>query len=108
LAGGSPDVLIKMITDDVAAGIRTRYEHAAETFKHKEESIKEGREFVKAYVEFTHYVERLHLIATGKGPHIEHGVKGQVLRLDKMAATADAHTSTLTLINQYRLKSATQ
>ena len=73
LANGSSDALVKLVTDDIAAGIRKRYEHAAATYKHKDESVEQGREFVEAYVEYTHYVERLHLDATGKGSHEEHG-----------------------------------
>lgn len=69
LEHGSADALIQLITDDVAAGIRERYQHAAETYRHKDESVAQGREFVAAYVEFTHYVERLHQDATGKAPH---------------------------------------
>ena len=72
LASGSADVLIKLVTDDVANGIRTRYEHAAATYKHKDESIEQGREFVEAYVAFTHYVERIHMDATAKEAHDEH------------------------------------
>lgn len=69
LASGSADDLIKLITDDVAAGIKARFEHAVETYKHKDESVAQGREFVEAYVEYTHYVERLHQDATGKSAH---------------------------------------
>jgi hypothetical protein len=72
LANGSSDALVKLVTDDVAAGIQKRYEHAAATYKHKDESVEQGREFVEAYVEFTHYVERLHLDASGKGGHDQH------------------------------------
>jgi hypothetical protein len=72
LANGSSDALVKLVTDDVVAGIRKRYEHAAATYKHKDESVEQGREFVEAYVAFTHYVERLHLDATGKGAHDAH------------------------------------
>ena len=72
LASGSSDVLVKLVTDDVAAGIRKRYERAVATYKHKDESVEQGREFVEAYVTYTHYVERLHLDATGKGAHDEH------------------------------------
>src|ERR1035437_6818338 len=72
LASGSSDVLVKLVTDDVAAGIRKRYERAVATYKHKDESVEQGREFVEAYVAYTHYVERLHLDATGKGAHDEH------------------------------------
>ncbi|HBG18759.1 MAG TPA: hypothetical protein DDY32_05655 [Desulfobulbaceae bacterium] len=73
LASGSSDALVKLITDDMAAGIKERYEHAATTFKHKDESVAQGREFVEAYVSFTHYVERLHQDARGEGAHGEHG-----------------------------------
>lgn len=70
LASGSADALVKLITGDVEAGIRKRFEHAAETYRHKDESVAQGREFVKAYVELTHYVERLHMGVAGTGPHI--------------------------------------
>jgi len=72
LVSGSPNTLIKMVTNDVAAGIKKRFDRAAATYKHKDESVEQGREFVEAYVEYTHYVERLHLDATGKGLHGEH------------------------------------
>ena len=73
LASGSSDALVKLVTDDIAAGIRTRFEHAAATYKHKDESVALGREFVEAYVAYTHYVERLHQDATGKDAHGAHG-----------------------------------
>ena len=73
LRSGSADALVKLITDDVSAGIKSRFEHAAATYKHKDESVAQGREFVEAYVAFTHYVERLHQDATGKGAHSEEG-----------------------------------
>ena len=73
LRSGSADALVKLITDDVSAGIKSRFEHAAATYKHKDESVAQGREFVEAYVAFTHYVERLHQDATGKGAHSEPG-----------------------------------
>lgn len=72
LVGGSVDALVKLVTDDVAAGIKKRYERTATAYKHKDESVDQGREFVEAYVEFTHYVEKLHMDATGKGAHDEH------------------------------------
>jgi hypothetical protein len=72
LISGSADALVKLVTDDISAGIKKRFEHAAETYKHKDESIAQGREFVEAHVEFTHYVEKLHMDATGKAAHGEH------------------------------------
>lgn len=76
LTSGSFDALVTLITNDVSAGIKKRFEHAAATYKHKDESVAQGREFVEAYVAFTHYVERLHQDATGTGAHGEHG-KGE-------------------------------
>ena len=72
LAGGSADGLVKFVTDAVAAGIKQRYERAATTFKHKDESVAAGREFVEAYVEYTHYVERLEQTATASAEHGKH------------------------------------
>ncbi|MBT1073241.1 DUF6448 family protein [Pelotalea chapellei] len=69
LTGGSPDGLIKMVTDTVKQGISQRYEKVAEALKHKDESIQKGREYVAAYVEYTHYVERLQMDAEGHAAH---------------------------------------
>jgi hypothetical protein len=72
LANGSSDVLVKLVTDAVGIGIRERYERAVAAYKHKDESVAAGREFVEAYIDFTHYVERLHQDATATGGHGEH------------------------------------
>jgi hypothetical protein len=73
LTSGSSDVLVKQVTDAAAAGIKKRFERAQAAYKHKDESVEQGRAFVKAYVEYTHYVEKLHQIADGGGAHDEHG-----------------------------------
>lgn len=69
LTGGSPDGLIKMVTDSVNRGIRQRYEKVAKALKYKDESVQKGREYVAAYVEYTHYVERLEMDAQGHAAH---------------------------------------
>lgn len=69
MESGSADNLVKLMTDAVAKGVRERYEHAKETKKHSDESIEAGRRFVEAYVEFTHYVERLYMDAMGPSGH---------------------------------------
>lgn len=40
--------------------LRERYAAVQETKKHANESVEAGRHYVHAYVEFIHYVERLH------------------------------------------------
>ena len=69
LESGSVDKLVKHVTDAVAKGIRDRFTHAKETKRHADESVEAGREFVEAYVEFTHYVERLYLDVVAHGSH---------------------------------------
>jgi hypothetical protein len=71
LEKGSVDHLIMHVSEEVASGIRKRFAHTLEKKKHSDESIGAGREFVEAYVEFTHYLERLYNDA--KGGSAEHG-----------------------------------
>ncbi len=66
---GSVDNLVKMITDAAAAGIRERYANVRETSKHADDSVDAGRKFVAAYVDFTHYVEKLDLAAASAAHH---------------------------------------
>ncbi len=66
---GSVDDLIKHVTEAVASGVRKRFADTAEKKKHADESVAAGREFVESYVDFTHYVERLHLDALGAPAH---------------------------------------
>jgi hypothetical protein len=66
---GSVDELTKEITKLVAEGIRRRFTETVEKKRHADESVAGGREFVEAYVEFVHYVERLHVDAAGQAGH---------------------------------------
>lgn len=83
LAGGSADALVRLVTDDVAAGIQKRFQRAAAAYQHKDESVAQGREFVEAYVDYTHYVERLHQDAAGEGGHGEHAEQGAAAKHGK-------------------------
>lgn len=64
LASGSVSRLADAIAADVAEGIRQRFTRAYEARKRADDNVTSGREFVEAYVEFTHYVERLHRDST--------------------------------------------
>jgi hypothetical protein len=50
----------------MAKGIRVRFKETSESKKHAGNSVAEGREYVKDYVIFTHYVENLHGHIGGK------------------------------------------
>lgn len=69
LISGSDEEVIKLVTDAVTKGIRERHHQAAELYKHKDESVEAGRNYVKAYVEYTHYVEKLQQDAVGHAEH---------------------------------------
>ena len=72
LESGSVDKLVGVLTDATAKGIRERFRRDLETKKHADESVTAGREFVEAYVIFTHYVEELHASVKGGTEHHEH------------------------------------
>jgi len=66
LETGSVDGLTQEIVKLVSNGIHRRFAEAMEKKKHADENVAAGREFVNAYVEFVHYIERLHDDAAGQ------------------------------------------
>lgn len=66
LADGSAGALVKMLNDLSEAGIRERFRKALTTRNFKDD-VQAGREHVRAYVEFVHYVEALYAAAGGSG-----------------------------------------
>ena len=72
LESGSVDQLVGVLTDATAKGIRERFRRALETSKHADESLAAGREFVEAYVVFTHYIEELYASTKGDTQQHEH------------------------------------
>jgi len=85
LETGSVDDVVKLVTDEAAAGVRKRFAEAREKRKHAEKSVEAGREFVAAYVEYVHYVEGLHETAQGASDHHEQSAakNANVNRTDK-------------------------
>jgi hypothetical protein len=57
---GSPGALVAVITADVERGLRQRFARAAAAKRRAHESVERGREYVRAYVDFVHYAERVH------------------------------------------------
>ncbi len=66
---GSVDDLAKEVSALVTSGIHQRFERLMQAKKHSDETVASGREYVEAYVEFVHYVERLHTDALGTAGH---------------------------------------
>jgi len=69
LETGSVEALEKLLAERVATGIRERFERARRAKKHAEESVEQGRQFVEAYVDFTHYAEHLYELTERAAVH---------------------------------------
>ena len=64
LEAGSPEALLKHLKEAVHEGIHNQFEQALQKRNFKADDVEAGREYVKAYVEFIHYVERLYQAAS--------------------------------------------
>jgi len=71
LVTGKVEGVVEELTAAASGGVRERFRHAFEARRHAEESVERGREYVEAYVELTHYVERLHQAALSATGHAE-------------------------------------
>ena len=72
LESGSVDKLTDTLGQAMVKGVRDRFQRTLETQKHADENVPAGREFVEAYVIFTHYVEGIHTLIKGSTVHHEH------------------------------------
>ena len=72
LEKGAVDHVVNHVTEEAAKGIRERFSKTIERKKHAEETVAAGREYVEAYVEFTHYVERIFNNITSKAEEHKH------------------------------------
>ncbi len=59
------DDLVNKITQSIDHEIRRRFQKVLETKKHVDHNVEAGRAYVRAYIEFTHFVEGLHKAAAG-------------------------------------------
>lgn len=69
LADGASDEMIKKMSAHMARAIQEKFQKAMETRKNKDKSVEAGREFVKAYVIYMHYVEGIHTAIMSAGEH---------------------------------------
>ena len=60
LAAGSAEAVFRLLAGQLEAGLHAHFEAAFMARDWKSGDVEAGRRFVKAYVEYIHYVERLH------------------------------------------------
>jgi hypothetical protein len=80
----SPEALLQLLTGELRQGLRARFDEAVEKSSYSKDDIEAGRAFVKAYVEYIHYVEQLY--AAAKGP-----VGGHMHEAETMSAVEHQH-----------------
>lgn len=69
--GDINDLSGKLVTH-MEKELKEKFNNLIKASKTKDNSVSEGREYVKAYVEYTHYLEALHDFINGSSHHEEH------------------------------------
>lgn len=72
LEKGSVDKLNDTLTDALSRGLAKRFDIVLAASKQADQSVEKGREYVEAYVQFTHFAEGIHNIIQGGAKHGEH------------------------------------
>ena len=74
IKSGSIDDLLVKLNNHIGNVLREKYEKVLELEKVRNESIEEGREYVEAYVDYTHTLEAIHDILVHDSGHsgLEH------------------------------------
>jgi hypothetical protein len=65
IEAGSAKRLLELLTQGVEHGVQERFQHVVAAKNFTKDDVAAGREFVQAYVEFVHYVERVHQATAG-------------------------------------------
>ena len=69
---GSIEPVVKLVSDALQAGLREHFKETVTAKAFKTGDVAAGREYVRAYVEFIHYVERLYeAITTSAHGHFD-------------------------------------
>lgn len=66
---GEIDKLLGALSNHVNAVLKEKYEKVAQLNKVKNDSPEKGREYVHAYIDFTHSIEAVHAVTEGGGAH---------------------------------------
>ena len=65
LESGNVGPVLKLLSEKLEHGLRTHFQEALGKKKFNKNDVEAGRAFVKAYVEYIHYVEGLHAATAG-------------------------------------------
>lgn len=88
IAANSADTLAERLGAAVEKAVKTRFQTLKQAEAAKEESIEAGRAYVRAYVDYVHFVERLHLMISGADGGHDHSPQAET---DSQEAAQHAH-----------------
>ena len=60
IESGSAKALTKILTEAVQEGVADRFKEVTANKKFRSDDVETGRQYIKTYVEFVHYIERIH------------------------------------------------
>jgi hypothetical protein len=83
LEKNSADELAAQLAESVAAGLRDRFTKVVAAKSRADQSVEAGRAYVAAYVEYVHYVEAVHVLASSPADEHHH--------IHAAAPVADSH-----------------
>jgi hypothetical protein len=86
LETGTIQEVDKLLTEALRAGLQRQFQNVQAKKNFRVDDVAVGREYVKAYVEFVHYVERIYEAATLPA-------HGHFPEVEKSAGRPEAHTS---------------
>jgi hypothetical protein len=72
IENGSVDQLANVLNAALKNGLTTRFDKVIDAGKQADKSVVLGREYVEAYVRFTHFAEGIHGVIKGAGDHSGH------------------------------------
>jgi len=72
LVSGSPDAVIKLLNETVDKEVRSHFQHVIHKKHFAPDDVAAGREYVKTYVFYTHYIEGIHKAIASPASHHDH------------------------------------
>ncbi len=69
LVDSSSATLIKNISAHMIQGIKKKFDKVIELQENKDRSVEAGRKYIRAYVEYMHYIEGIHSVVMSVGEH---------------------------------------
>ncbi|WP_309145853.1 DUF6448 family protein [Klebsiella variicola] len=72
LRTNSVDSLVAKVTANIEHAIREKFTKAELSKQQANQSVKQGREYVKDYIHYIHFVEEINKMAEGRAPDTEH------------------------------------